>query len=65
MDRYTFCLSRSGVRIAGQRFANKEAACREAQTVARELRRNNVDPSPEYLELLDEKGRLIYQEPLF
>jgi hypothetical protein len=65
MGRYTFRLSTSGISLAGQRFSSDEAACREARTVALELCRNTGDPTPEYLELLDEKGRLIYQQPVF
>jgi hypothetical protein len=64
MGQYTFRLRMSGVQVTGQSFANDEAACCEAQTVARELSHNGDSARPEYLELIDERGRIVYLEPL-
>ena len=65
MPRYVFRLSISDVQDATNVFSDDEAACREARTVARELARANLAAPHEYLQVFDEVGRFIHQEPVF
>jgi hypothetical protein len=64
MRRYTFRLSKCGAEVHDYFLMNEAAARREAYVVARELASKKPDGDDEYLQLIDDIGRLIWQEPV-
>jgi hypothetical protein len=64
MRRYTFRLSKCGVEVDEYFLVNEAAARREAYVIARELASKKPHGGDEYLQLMDDTGRLICQEPV-
>jgi hypothetical protein len=64
MCRYTFRLSKCGVEVHNYFLINEAAARREAYVVARELASKKPHEDDEYLQLIDDIGRLIWRVPI-
>jgi hypothetical protein len=64
MCRYTFRLSKCGVEAHDYFLINEAAARRKAYVVARELAYKNPHEDDEYLQLIDDIGRLIWRVPI-
>jgi hypothetical protein len=64
MRRYLFRLKSSGIEAA-DRLASDESARRAARIIASELTRNRRSFPGGYLQILDEAGLVLHQEPLF